>query len=408
MQLFIRHIKDYIYEIKSNAVYTTLCIIGTALTFIFVYILLHLSYVMDGKGTPFINQERKIVIGTIPIRGSNSMEGIMPQAILPFVQKIAGIEGYSQYNSQFVNAFTNNKLLSTTVGFVNEGYWTINKFDFIEGRPFTQEECGAKTPVIVISSSVAKKYYKGSSAIGQKIEFQKDIYTVIGVVKDFSNYFDDLSQSVWAPYTLNKFTTNQDARYDLVLLFPKGTAAADAKERTLRAVNSYFGEQNKQIDGSYKPTTLREAQKAKLDGSLLSKGIYYLIFLLLLIPAINLIALNSAFFKERENEVAIMRAIGATSRYIWLELTVKSLFTSFIGVLVGLTLIIPVTRLIENLLLSGGLGGDTTLFAQLDIHIILFGLIPLLIVFGLISAGIPAYFTAKKNISKILKGDIDD
>ena len=103
-----------------------------------------------------------------------------------------------------------------------------------------------------------------------------------------------------------------------------------------------------------------------------------------------------------------MRAIGATSRYIWLELTVKSLFTSFIGVLVGLTLIIPVTRLIENLLLSGGLGGDTTLFAQLDIHIILFGLIPLLIVFGLISAGIPAYFTAKKNISKILKGDIDD
>lgn len=124
-------------------------------------------------------------------------------------------------NTEHTSAIVGNNLFPASVGFVDHSYFVINDFEFLAGRPFTQQETWDVDKKAVISEKIAQRYFNKTSALGEKIEIQGNVYTVIGVVKDYSIFSTtkDLIQ-IWLPYSTNKFMPSGNMYYTLDIQFP--------------------------------------------------------------------------------------------------------------------------------------------------------------------------------------------
>lgn len=138
-------------------------------------------------------------------------------------------------------------------------------------------------------------------------------------------------------------------------------------------------------------------------GDLLVYGIGIVVFLLLLIPAVNIVTLSMANTDNQAAELAIRRAMGATKRATFLQTMTVNYLLVLTGALLGLLLAYPFIRIVNGVLHNATFDGGYLLSEGVSAKIILIYLLPLTVVFSLLSGGIPAYLVSKRNISEILK-----
>ena len=50
--------------------------------------------------------------------------------------------------------------------FVNGGYWKVHQFNFVEGRPFTEQECLNKDAYVVLREDMAEMFFKSEDVVG--------------------------------------------------------------------------------------------------------------------------------------------------------------------------------------------------------------------------------------------------
>lgn len=84
---------------------------------------------------------------------------------------------------------------------VNDGFWKVFSFRFLEGKPFTEADFRSGMPVAVIARSLAKRLYGEGSAVGQTLSLDFTSFRVVGVVDDVSYLMDRVFSQVWYPYT---------------------------------------------------------------------------------------------------------------------------------------------------------------------------------------------------------------
>ncbi|MFR7875307.1 MAG: hypothetical protein ACLU4J_02325 [Butyricimonas paravirosa] len=63
--------------------------------------------------------------------------------------------------------------------------------------------------------------FKGESAVGKRIECQKVVYTITGVVRDVSVFTTGIPEKFWFSNKYNSFTPSGDHYYDICVLFPR-------------------------------------------------------------------------------------------------------------------------------------------------------------------------------------------
>ena len=61
MKKILNNVMSALYNITQNKAYTLFCVIGTAITFVFIIIMLQLMYTLVGNVPPFVNADRTIV-----------------------------------------------------------------------------------------------------------------------------------------------------------------------------------------------------------------------------------------------------------------------------------------------------------------------------------------------------------
>ena len=76
---------------------------------------------------------------------------------LPHVELVAG-SMFDSWGNYQVSA-TGVKPFKAVPRFANEDFWKLFSFRFIEGHPFTQEDVEAKSPVAVLSESLAGRLF---------------------------------------------------------------------------------------------------------------------------------------------------------------------------------------------------------------------------------------------------------
>lgn len=401
MKMVLTYIRNAARSAWNDKLYSTFYILGMAVAFTLIILLLTTAKLVRSDARPFVNAENKIRLGAwFTDKNGDEIDGIETQDIERFVAALPGATSYSISNTEETLVFANGRVRMASVGFVSSSHFEINEFDFVSGRPFTEDAI----PQAVITKSFADRSFPGDP-LGKKMTIQETEYTIVGVVQDFSSLQNPFEKAViWVPDRYNKFMPSYGECYSINILFDKKVPVNEMQENLKHALAQYY--QTKGIEVDIKKDnvlTLQEAKFKYVGGSMFIYGAIAILLLLILIPALNLMTLSSAKVYASTTEIAIKRALGATKRQAFGQIISENVLLSLIGYVLALILVRPVVSLIDRLLYTSSNAVSVLSGISLDFSVLTVTLI-LALLFALISGGIPAYRIANKNIAVELKG----
>jgi ABC-type antimicrobial peptide transport system permease subunit len=322
---------------------------------------------------------------------------------------VKGYEVYGISHTESINPVINGQLKTIVVGFVNPGYWAVKGYNFIEGRAFVENDYNESRPVAVIKESNARKYFGSPAmAMNREVEFQGNIYHIIGVVEDFSVLTSNEWTGIWVPHKYNKGVPSGWVHYAIEYLFPKTMLVTEMKENVWFAVKHYFEQQDKNIIDPLEVYTNREQVSQKLGGDIFKYGIIVILLVLLIIPAVNIVTINMANTDKQAEGIAIRRALGASKTQVFFQLMSEITLLVLLGTLIGFFLSFPVSHIVETYFLDYGTGEGSKLLGKQNWWVILYGVLPVSFLFALMAGGIPAWKISRKSISMSLKGEVSD
>ena len=119
--------------------------------------------------------------------------------------------------------------------------------------------------------------------------------------------------------------------------------------------------------------------------------------LFMLLPAVNLINLNTSRIMERASEIGVRKAFGASSRTLVGQFVVENLVLTLVGAAVGF---VGAALLLQVINASGMIP-----YAQLQLNYRIFGWgVVLAVAFGLLSGVYPAWRMSRLHPVQALKG----
>lgn len=402
MRILSGYFKSAFHNVRRNKAYAMFYVLGTSVTFVFIIIILQISHLVTHDEPPFPNAYRTIHIQEFLEEAGEEAGGIEFQDIEALIASTHGAVSYSISNTESISADINGKIRPAMVNFVNACYFRNNEFEFIAGSPFTEDTGVARH--VIVTKDISNKYYQ-SNAIGKKMSIQGDEYTITGVVKNYSSLLNPHEQAnIWVPYKFNKFIPSGGEFYAVDVVFSDGMPIQEMKNNLHYSIMQYFTSRGNELN--LKPQdflTIHEEKSIMLGGGKLVYGIAIVIFLLLLIPALNIMTLSMANVYNRAPEIAIRRALGADSFSSFVQILVENLILVFAGLIIASVLVRPVFAIIENIYFATTSSASLLTNSSLS-WIVVVATILLAVLFTILSGGIPAYIISNKNIVSILKG----
>lgn len=405
----MRRLKGYIipalYNVRHNPSFALFYVSGTALTFVFITIVLQLFYSFVGNVPPLDKGDRVLSVKEFRDMNGHGLGGIDAESTNAFVGSIRGHEAFARTSMEMGNVFAGEGMESWIVNFVNAGYWKVFQFEFLEGRPFSEEEYEGKQAVAVINRAVAGLLFKEGSAVGKQIEFQRKHYTITGVVDNTSFFTTLIADGVWLSDQFNTFIPSGNNFYYIDVLFPVGYPMMEAKREVARAIRDYYKDRGVEVDISAdKVLTKQEDVIKSLGMDLFSHGVPLVLLLLLVVPAINILTLSVANSNRQRVEIAIRRAIGASRMDLFFYIVAENFILVVAGVIIGLLLFFPTIELVEFLCFEGSLVNSVSFITRLNFVVVAAGVLPLSVVFTLLTSIFPACLTLRGNMAAVLKG----
>ena len=310
-----------------------------------------------------------------------------------------------------VAGFRNGKRIKSQLKRTDSQYWKILQFDFIEGRPFSEAEAKQGQHVAVISEDTARQYFDDSSALDKLLTVGGESYQVIGVVENVSVLHWNASADIWVPLFANDSTafTNQ------VMGGFMGLIMAETPEQ----VSAMKIEFNKRLAAYKHPDPIRwpvvvssantkfeqiaRLYHRDLDSPPKTKeltiGIIVTMILFMLLPTINLINLNISRILERASEIGVRKSFGARSSHLITQFLLENIILTCIGGVIGFALALLSMYFIS---VSG-----VVPFHSFEINFrVLAAAISVILFFGILSGGYPAWKMSRMNPINALKGAI--
>ncbi|MDR2626851.1 MAG: ABC transporter permease [Dysgonamonadaceae bacterium] len=382
------------------------CILGTALTFIFVTFLVHFRATAQGDYPPSTNAGRIITLSTFQDMQGNYAGSLSENERKLLLEQLGEYEDFAVYSlgDNLTGAAIDENYFTTDVNFVTAGFWNLYDFEFIAGRPFTEKECTDRKKCVIITENLSKSRFHTINSIGRTIEMSRERYQVIGVVNNFSLLVSPTTATeMWFPYEFN----NSWSSPALSILFSPQTNMQQVKAKTVELVRKLYKTKNKEINISVENLlTDKENNQKNVNGDD-SIGFSLLVFLFLLIPAMNIISLNMANTRNRAEEISVRRTYGADRMSSFSMLLFENLLLSLAGVVLGVVSAKPFVSLIQNTFFGDiPMFTGSSLMPDVDMFLVVTAIIPLMILFLIMFGGLPAWLTAKRNISDTLKGGI--
>ena len=288
----------------------------------------------------------------------------------------------------------------------DENFWKIFDFEFIDGRPYGENEMNNGDQVCVISESLSNSMFGNNGAIGKFITKRGQKFKIIGLIKDTHPLFE-VSAQMYVPCSQALATWNEDdgaldTNTGKTNYYSRGAykAVVMCKQKSdIIEVKTEFGKKitklNKKgkveefdtVEVSLLKASERIMERLAFGGLKHGYLIFVLIFLILIsIPILNLININTyAFFTSCE-ETGVQKAFGASRIKIMLQLLLRNLALTFLGGLIGFVLSIFLFELFSEIIFSGSnIDGY-----QISYRFIMYSLLGS-IVFSFITGVVPAW-----------------
>ena len=311
--------------------------------------------------------------------------------------------------------FLNGKMVEIPYRATDGRYWQLMAFDFIEGRPYTQEEVEGKEPLVVLSETSRKRFFGDErQVVGRQVEIEKRNLTVCGVVKDVPYSSPFAFGEYWMPYTVWREDDNRILGVFIVQVLAKKRSDFDAVHKEFRQLIEQL---NKEISSEMKITSTAFGTRGynyfgkdrTNENDRLSAGDIWRNYLstlwMLLVPLLVLVCLNFARVNDRSTEIGIRRMVGAGKTDIHSELIIENTVIALIGIVLGILLgylsvySFPIAFIgVDTRDFEGGVWLPFT--RNMFFHLLL-----ILAVFLTTSTALPMIRAGRQSILKLLKGD---
>lgn len=324
---------------------------------------------------------------------------------LPNVEKMS-IASYGGTAFSFLNGQRLKSYLKRTDGV----FWEILDFQFLEGHPYTERDVHDQRMVAVINESTRRRFFGTKTAVGRTIELDAQRFTVIGVVPDVPILRIVPFADVWVPYTTEKsesYRSELVGNYMGILLLEDPSRLAATRDefwsrlRKVKPPDRMF----QAIEAT--PETLFDTIGRMFVGGGTGVGSGYgtrlaialtvATVLFMLLPAVNLMNLNTSRIMERASEIGVRKAFGASSRVLVGQFIVENVILTLVGAAIGFV--------IAAWLLSAINASGLIQYASLRLNYRIFAWgVALAIAFGLVSGVYPAWRMSRMHPVQALKG----
>jgi putative ABC transport system permease protein len=209
----------------------------------------------------------------------------------------------------------------------------------LSGRNFSVEDTMGSTPAVVVSASLARRFWPDGEAVGQQMGSSPDNqYTVVGVVGDVHNHgLAEGATPMWyRPYS-------QSPSWPDLTVVARVDGAADARA---------IGDAARDIDAlqpvyDTKPMSTWTAESVSTER-LSSWLLALLASLAVLLSGVGLYAVISYTVSQRTQEIGIRMALGADRWRVRRLVIGHGLALTSAGIAIGVALSVWLTRALDS------------------------------------------------------------
>ena len=239
---------------------------------------------------------------------------------------------------------------------VSPSYFTTLKLQMIRGRALSDRDTKSAPPVLVINDRLAKREFGDKEPIGERLLIQEIIpgktelgseiaWEIVGVVRDekVNGVIDTQSTGVYV-------SNEQTPAYFQTLSVRTNVEPLTLQKAVIAAVHS--------INKDQATTDIRTVDQIK-DLSMANRRLQAVLLgvfasIALLLAGIGIYGVISYSVAQRTHEIGIRAALGATEARLMGLILRRGVILAVIGLVVGVTGSLGLTRLMESLLFGVG------------------------------------------------------
>ena len=232
--------------------------------------------------------------------------------------------------------------------YVDDGFFQVYEFEFLEGRPFTHKEWVNSRKLAVITDKLARRIFGTKKhLVGKDLRVASDTLTICGVVKAgsivSSKSYADLYTCCYSKDDLFDYWGFNSIQEVIIVSRDGKQLRADINEmmNRLNAELKASGENWKFLppEEALSPHWMLGLSNNTFNVSYQSGDWVYmllLILMLLLVPTVNLSGIISGRMESRLAEMGVRKAFAAKKRELLFQIMAENIVLTFIGSVVGL------------------------------------------------------------------------
>ncbi len=349
-------IKQVIWLLRQNPLMSAITILGTGFAICLLMVMCISWQIRYGPSAPEVNLDRTLYISWLCLQGkedtsSNSVGHASPAFMKACIWPSEAVEASSAISyitRPLLSVPGQPQRFSADYRSTDPAFWQIYRFDFIDGRPFSDADVYTDLIPVVVAESVARRLFGRTDIAGERLLINRETAVVTGVVRDISLTAAHSYAQIWGKYN-PAYLEIPASEYDWLDGFDIAILARSRGEmpqvhtdvnRMADQLSSSLATKNVKLFGQ--PDSHIQFMNREGWGELDMKKFYmqYLLVVLIifLVPALNLSGLFSSRIRERLIEVGVRKAFGSTSRGLLRQVLGENLLLTCLGGVAGLLL----------------------------------------------------------------------
>ncbi|MCR8633266.1 ABC transporter permease [Paenibacillus radicis (ex Xue et al. 2023)] len=223
----------------------------------------------------------------------------------------------------------------TVVG-TNDRYLPLMKGELSAGRFVIDADMEFRNPVAIFGSTVAKDYFGSLDPIGEDINIDGIVFTIVGVLKEKGSSISGVSldNSVFVPLE----TARRAFKLGNIRTTYLEAPTKDQLSMTQSTITQYLTYKFKSSSG-FQIMNQDELMKARVEAaSTLTNQLIAVACISLLVGGIGIMNIMLVTVSERTREIGIRKSIGAKRRNILMQFLIEATVISGLGGIIGLLL----------------------------------------------------------------------
>ena len=346
------YFRQALHMMKEERLFSGIYIAGTALAIAFTMVIAVVYYAKVADIEPEVNRSRTVYVDGYRTRkdyGSMSYCIFSRDQMIDWFYHMKSAEvaccvlRAEKYNNFLFHLKTNGgkRMIQVVMRGVDANFFKVYRHHFLYGRPFTMEE-GLPTDstnienvlIAIISKDISEQVFgKDVDPVGKTIEMNNNEYRIVGVIEPTSSIASQSYGQMFIPAS--------DGADGVTIVMKEGCTLEDVKKELDEKVHRYnMSNEEYTMELQLYPHARAVLSRGPLVStwkdillSLLPK-----VFVLLLVPALNLSGLVAARMKRRMPEMGVRKAFGAKKRELHHQVITEKLVLTLCGGLVGLVI----------------------------------------------------------------------